>query len=49
MTAKLVVTAVGLLLVGWVNWYFLFSRRPKPAATERNRKTPFPRSSGQKH
>ncbi len=27
MTAKLIVTAAGLLLIGWVNWYFLFSRR----------------------
>ncbi|MDH4196930.1 MAG: hypothetical protein OEW05_05940 [Candidatus Aminicenantes bacterium] len=31
MTAKLIVTAVGLLLVGWVNWYFLFSGRRRPA------------------
>jgi plastocyanin domain-containing protein len=33
MIEKLIVTAAGLLLIGGVNWYFLFSRRkkrPKP-------------------
>jgi len=29
MTAKIIVTAAGLLLVAWVNWYFLASRRPR--------------------
>jgi hypothetical protein len=28
MTAKIIVTAAGLLLVAWVNWYFLAPRRP---------------------
>jgi plastocyanin domain-containing protein len=27
MTAKIIVTAAGLLLIGWVNWYFFLSRR----------------------
>ncbi len=28
MTAKIVVTAAGLILVAAVNWYFLHPRRP---------------------
>jgi len=31
MTAKLIVTAAGLLLIGWVNWYFLVSGRRRRA------------------
>jgi plastocyanin domain-containing protein len=27
MTAKIIVTALGLALIVFVNWYFLFSRR----------------------
>jgi plastocyanin domain-containing protein len=27
MTAKIIVTALGLVLIVFVNWYFLFSRR----------------------
>ena len=30
--AQLVVTALGLAAIGWVLWYFLFSRRPATAA-----------------
>jgi plastocyanin domain-containing protein len=29
MIGKLIVTAAGLLLIGGVNWYFLFSQRKK--------------------
>jgi len=27
MTAKILVTAAGIILIGFINWYFLFSRR----------------------
>ena len=30
--AQLVVTALGVAAIGWVLWYFLFSRRPATAA-----------------
>lgn len=32
MLLKLIVTVVGLLLIIWVNWYFLFSGRKKTAS-----------------
>jgi plastocyanin domain-containing protein len=32
MTAKLIVTVIGLFLIVLVNWYFFFSRRKKASA-----------------
>lgn len=29
MTAKLMVTVLGIGLIVWVNWYFLFSKKYK--------------------
>lgn len=37
MTAKLIVTVLGIGLIVWVNWYFLFSKENK-RSEKRNRK-----------
>ena len=29
MTGKLIVTLAGIVLIVWVNWYFLFSKKKK--------------------
>jgi hypothetical protein len=31
MLAKILVTAAGILIIIFINWYFLYPRRKKPA------------------